>query len=67
MLEMIKDFFLFICREFGEREIEFLKEELINEECKWVIVFDLEKNFISMEFFYVDEELKEKNNVKYYK
>ncbi|EAF9425785.1 TPA: DUF5081 family protein [Listeria monocytogenes] len=66
-LEMIKDFFPLIRREPGERETEFLKEELTNEERKRATAFDPEKNFISMEFFHVDEEPKEKNNAKYYK
>lgn len=42
-LEMIKDFFPLIRREPGERETEFLKEELTNEERKRATAFDPRK------------------------
>ncbi|MBF2637520.1 DUF5081 family protein [Listeria welshimeri] len=66
-LAMIKDFFPLVNREPGERETEFLKEELTNEERKRAVAFEPEKNFISMEFFHMEEEPKEEKNDKYYK
>ncbi|MBC1370261.1 DUF5081 family protein [Listeria welshimeri] len=66
-LAMIKDFFPLVNREPGERETEFLKEELTNEERKRAAAFEPEKNFISMEFFHMEEEPKEEKNDKYYK
>ncbi|MBC1981217.1 DUF5081 family protein [Listeria welshimeri] len=66
-LAMIKDFFPLVNREPGERETEFLKEELTNEERKRAVAFEPEKNFISMEFFHMEEEPKEEKNEKYYK
>lgn len=66
-LAMIKDFFPLVSREPGERETEFLKEELTNEERKRAAAFEPEKNFISMEFFHMEEEPKEEKNDKYYK
>ncbi|MBF2351452.1 DUF5081 family protein [Listeria welshimeri] len=66
-LAMIKDFFPHVNREPGERETEFLKEELTNEERKRAVAFEPEKNFISMEFFHMEEEPKEEKNEKYYK
>ncbi|MBF2506282.1 DUF5081 family protein [Listeria welshimeri] len=66
-LAMIKDFFPLVNREPGERETEFLKEELTNEEKKRAVAFEPEKNFISMEFFHMEEEPKEEKNDKYYK
>ncbi|MBC2335759.1 DUF5081 family protein [Listeria welshimeri] len=66
-LAMIKDFFPLVSREPGERETEFLKEELTNEERKRAVAFEPEKNFISMEFFHMEEEPKEEKNDKYYK
>ncbi|MBF2362843.1 DUF5081 family protein [Listeria marthii] len=66
-LAMIKDFFPLISREPGERETEFLKEELTNEERKQAAAFEPEQNFISMEFFHMEEEPKEKTNTRHYK
>lgn len=40
---------------------------MTNEERKRAVAFEPEKNFISMEFFHMEEEPKEEKNDKYYK
>ncbi|MBC1720469.1 DUF5081 family protein [Listeria seeligeri] len=66
-LAMMRELFPIISREPGPKETEFLKEELTNEERKRAMVFDPEKNFISMEFFHLEEKPQEASNPAFYK
>ncbi|MBC1487314.1 DUF5081 family protein [Listeria seeligeri] len=66
-LAMIRELFPIISREPGPNETEFLKEELTNEERKRASVFEPGTNFISMEFFHVEETPQEASNPAFYK
>lgn len=66
-LAMMRELFPIINREPGPKETEFLKEELTNEERKRASVFEPGTNFISMEFFHIEETPQEASNPAFYK